>query len=263
MASFSSVVFAFVLLAAPPDGVERGELAQFFGRFHPLIVHFPVALVLLVAVLESAGLFSSTKHLQPLAGFALALAAASALLAVSLGWLLARSGGYEGQLVTRHMWGGVSLSAALVLCCALRGWNARIYGAALFAAVCLMLWTADQGGKLTHGASFLTEHMPTQLRGLLGIPPAAPKPTTTDPMVPSASIAMAAPAGVSVSFFSARVAPIFNDRCTTCHGPEKKKGKLRLDTFDYVMRGGKDGVVVKPGDPKKQRTLPPHHSSPR
>jgi hypothetical protein len=46
------------------------------------------------------------------------------------------------------------------------------------------------------------------------------------------------------------VAPIFDDKCVQCHGPQKKKGKLRLDSLDFVMRGGKDGVVVIPGDAK-------------
>jgi uncharacterized membrane protein len=244
------IVFAILLLEAPPDGVERGEMSQFIGRFHPLIVHLPIALVLLAAVLESAGFLRSGKHLQSFAGFVLALATATALMAVSLGWLLARSGGYEGQLVARHMWGGVSLAAVLVFCCALRGRNTQSYRVALFAAVCLMLWTADQGGKLTHGANFLTEHMPASLRALFGV--AAPSPNTamTKPVSSLTSAAIPENGKISVAFFTSRVAPIFIDKCTTCHGPEKKKGKLRLDTFDYVMRGGKDGAVVKPGDPK-------------
>src|ERR1700730_11355399 len=95
-----AITFAILLLEAPPDGVERGDLGQFFGRFHPLVVHFPIALILLAAALECAGLFRSDKHLPSFAGFVLALAAVGALIAVSLGWLLAWSGGYEGQLVT-------------------------------------------------------------------------------------------------------------------------------------------------------------------
>ena len=257
-------VFAVLLLEAPPDGVERGELAQFIGRFHPLAVHLPIALVLLAAALECAGFLNSGKHLQSFAGFVLALAAASALIAVSLGWLLARSGAYEGELVARHMWGGVSLAAVLMMCCALRGWNAQIYGVALFAAVCLMVWTADQGGKLTHGANFLTEHLPAELRGILGVSPPTPKPAASNPASSAAPAGAPAAEKVSVAFFTSRVAPIFEDRCTTCHGPEKKKGKLRLDTFENVMRGGKDGVVVKPGDPKgselfRRINLPRNH----
>lgn len=238
-------------LKAPPDGVERGEFSQFVGRFHPLAVHLPIALVLLVAVLECAGLFRSAKHLQAGAGFVLALAAASAIGAVFLGWVLGRSGGYEGSLVSRHMWGGVSLAAALVLCCAIRGWNPKLYGVALFSSVCLMAWTSDQGGKLTHGDGFLTEHMPGKLRAMLGVPPPAKRHVAASSPIPSPANLSAANVSSSWgAFFSSRVEPIFEDRCVQCHGPEKKKGKLRLDSFESTMRGGKDGVVVKPGDAK-------------
>ncbi len=244
-------------LNAPPDGVERGDLSQFVGRFHPLAVHLPIALVLLLAVVECAGFFRAGKSIHANAGFALALATASALAAAFLGWMLGRNGGYEGALVTRHMWGGISLAAALVICCTLRAWNTKLYGATLLATVCLMAWTSDQGGKLTHGEGFLTEHMPASLRSVLGVvPPAkkrvaanAPTPTPAPTSVPTASAAVAS-TPASVAFFTSRVEPIFDDKCVQCHGPQKKKGKLRLDTFDYVMQGGKDGSIVKPGDLK-------------
>ncbi len=249
------MLLLFAALQAPPDGVERGDLSQFIGRFHPLAVHLPIALVFLVALFECAGLFRSGKHLQAGAGFVLALATASAVAAAFLGWMLGRSGGYEGALVTRHMWGGISLAAALVVCCAVRAWNTKLYGVALFATVCLLAWTSDQGGKLTHGEGFLTEHMPGRLRSLLGV---APVERNVSPQVAATPIPAIAPMAsgtvastpASVAFFVSRVEPIFDDKCVQCHGPEKKKGKLRLDTFDYVMQGGKDGVVVKPGDPR-------------
>src|SRR5437016_1551362 len=243
---FLVIALALIVLKAPPDGLERGQLSQFLGRFHPLVVHLPIALVLLVAALECAGLFRNGKHLQASASFVLTLAAVTALIAVFLGWLLARSGGYEGRLVTRHMWGGVSLAAALILCCAVRESNAKLYGTALFATVCLMAWTSDQGGKLTHGEGFLTEFMPAKLRAVLGVPPPEKKHTPTSSAV---GISPVSAGMVSVTFFASRVAPIFHDKCVQCHGPQKKKGKLRLDTFENVMRSGKDGVIVKPGDP--------------
>ena len=243
-----SIALALVVWNAPPDGLERGEWSQFLGRFHPLVVHLPIALLMLVAALECAGFFPKGKHLQASAGFVLALAAVSALVAVCLGWLLARSGGYEGHLVTRHMWGGVSLGAALLLCCALRDWNMKCYAAALFATICLMGWTSDQGGKLTHGQSFLTEHMPAKLRTVLGVPPPVRKQTPPDTPVSAPSISISGK--ISVTFFASRISPIFEDKCIQCHGPEKRKGKLRLDTFENVMRGGKDGVIVKPGNAK-------------
>jgi len=70
------LLLVLAILEAPPDGVERGETSQFVGRFHPLAVHLPIALLLLVAVLELAGLVPSGRHLKPAAGFVLALAAA-------------------------------------------------------------------------------------------------------------------------------------------------------------------------------------------
>jgi len=241
---------AIAALSAPPDGLERGHASQFFGRFHPLVVHFPIALLLLVAALECAGLFRGAKHLQVSAGFVLGLAAASSVVAILLGWLLARTGGYEGALVTRHMWGGVSLSALLLLCYAARGWNNKIYAAGLLAALGLMAWTSDQGGKITHGEGFLTEFMPPALRSVLGVPPSQTKPAPVAAIAMPPSPTSTTPAKVSVDFFAERVAPIFENKCVQCHGPQKHKGKLRLDSFENVMQGGKDGLVVKPGDPK-------------
>lgn len=49
------------------------------------------------------------------------------------------------------------------------------------------------------------------------------------------------------TFFTARVAPIFEKHCVGCHGPEKHKAGLRLDTFENVMHGAESGAVVKAG----------------
>jgi len=61
----------------------------------------------------------------------------------------------------------------------------------------------------------------------------------------SVAIARAEP-----TFYAARVAPIFEQHCVTCHGAEKHKAKLRLDTFEQLMKGADSGLVIKPGDPK-------------
>ena len=42
------------------------------------------------------------------------------------------------------------------------------------------------------------------------------------------------------------VQPILNAKCVACHGPDKQKGKLRLDTLEEVL-GGSDGENVIPG----------------
>jgi hypothetical protein len=62
---------------------------------------------------------------------------------------------------------------------------------------------------------------------------------------------VAAAARAEPTFFQARIAPIFDRNCVTCHGAEKHKAGLRLDTFDRVMKGGEGGEVVKPGNLKE------------
>ncbi|HZR19581.1 MAG TPA: c-type cytochrome domain-containing protein [Verrucomicrobiae bacterium] len=43
------------------------------------------------------------------------------------------------------------------------------------------------------------------------------------------------------------IKPIFEKACTSCHGPEKAKGKLRLDSLAAALKGGEDGKVIEPG----------------
>lgn len=62
------------------------------------------------------------------------------------------------------------------------------------------------------------------------------------------ALAAAVSARAETTFFQARIAPVLDRHCVSCHGPEKQKAKLRLDSFEAVMRGAESGVMVKPGD---------------
>ena len=44
------------------------------------------------------------------------------------------------------------------------------------------------------------------------------------------------------------VKPIFEKSCIKCHGSEKQKAKLRLDSLPDTLKGGEDGKVILPGD---------------
>jgi hypothetical protein len=41
------------------------------------------------------------------------------------------------------------------------------------------------------------------------------------------------------------VAPVLKEKCIRCHGPSRQKGKLRLDQPEFILKGGKDGPVVR------------------
>ena len=47
------------------------------------------------------------------------------------------------------------------------------------------------------------------------------------------------------------IQPILQKNCIKCHGPEKQKGKLRLDSREAAVKGGKDGPAFVPGDAAK------------
>jgi uncharacterized membrane protein len=227
------VVLPVVLALFPPDGGERSSGAQFLGHFHPLVVHLPIAFVLLVPVLELAGRRARLSHLRATVPFVLLLAVISAAVASALGWCLARSGGYSGPLVTQHMWGAASLMALCWICWFSRGQGGRfetLYSIALVASLGVVAWTGYRGGQISLGENHLTEFMPTTLRKVLGV-----------------ETEVAADVGPG-TFYAARIQPIFATQCLSCHSREKRKGGLRLDSYAALMRGGKDGPVIKAGD---------------
>jgi mono/diheme cytochrome c family protein len=60
-----------------------------------------------------------------------------------------------------------------------------------------------------------------------------------------------APNPQAVEFFEARVRPLLADSCFSCHGPDKQKGGLRLDSRAELLKGSESGPVVVPGEPDK------------
>ena len=56
------------------------------------------------------------------------------------------------------------------------------------------------------------------------------------------ALAAAVTARAETTFYQARVAPILDRHCVSCHGPEKQKAKLRLDSFEAVMRGAESEI---------------------
>jgi len=51
--------------------------------------------------------------------------------------------------------------------------------------------------------------------------------------------------------FSKDIQPILKQTCLPCHKPDKKKGKLDLSTYADLVKGGKQGSPIKPGEPAK------------
>jgi len=135
----------------------------FIGRLHPLLIHFPIALVIAAALAEVAAMVTADERWRTVAVRNVRAGAIFALLAAIAGWRLALAPEMEvSQLLEWHRWmGTVAAGAALAAALAAGGvrvrsaLGARIYRIALFTAGTLVAVTGHFGGLLVWGANFL------------------------------------------------------------------------------------------------------------
>ena len=55
--------------------------------------------------------------------------------------------------------------------------------------------------------------------------------------------------------YATDIKPIFDMSCIKCHGAQKPKAKLRLDSLDGALKGSEDGKVVLPADSAGSRLV--------
>ncbi len=203
-----------------------------------LLVHLPIGMLAALAALEIAARLPRFKNANASAGFILALAAPLAVVTAICGWLLSLGGGYDETLLAWHKWLGTA-TAAVAVVAAILFWRGKIlaYRASLFVTVGLLMVAGHLGGSLTHGRDYLTRYAPEPVKKLLGIA-AVKKPS---PAVSTNDLR-------SLPVFTGVIGPIFENKCVMCHGAEKAKGGLRLDSFAALQKGGKDAAAIKPGD---------------
>ena len=256
VAGVLTLVAAGLLLV---DRADPPDLLLFAGRFHPLLVHFPIGLLLLAGILELLATRRGFRGLRPAAGVVLWLGAVSAVAAVTAGYLLSLEGGYDAAVVGRHAWLGLGVAVCAVSAAFLRTrrrrldapLRARAYPPLLAATLVAVVLTGHRGAELTHGAGYLTQYLPDPLRGLFGVAEArASRPTIAN--IDSAYV------------YADLVAPVLGARCVSCHGPAKEKGGLRLDSGEGLLKGGSNGSPIVAGLPEesdlyRRITLPPGH----
>jgi uncharacterized membrane protein len=133
------------------------------GRLHPLLIHFPIALVLAAGAAEAAALLTADDRWRVVALHNVRIAAAFAIPAAIAGWRLAIDSGSDASaLLEWHRWLG-TLAAVATLAAALATASIRrqrlaapwVYRIALLAAAALVAVTGHLGGALAWGSGFL------------------------------------------------------------------------------------------------------------
>lgn len=237
------------------------DLSLFFGRFHPLVVHLPIGILLFAALLEVLALMKKSEHLQLAIRVALLTGAGSAALAALSGFALSGAGGYDQDTLFWHQWLGITVGALALLAWWVK--QKRLIPVAehqasashwlVLALLLLIGLTGHLGGNLTHGSTYLTAYMPAPLKMLFAVSDSLPKKTVLPAKLDS------------VVVFSHLVAPLLEANCLSCHQAGKAKGGLDLASPDAILKGGKSGPAVVPGDVEKseliRRITLPHTSA--
>src|SRR5262245_34172800 len=82
---------------------------------------------------------------------------------------------------------------------------------------------------------------------------------TTLVLVAANAVAAAEPAppadATAVEFFEKRVRPLLAEHCYQCHGPEKQRSGLMLNSPGAIRKGGDRGPAVVPGNPDESRLI--------
>jgi uncharacterized membrane protein len=209
-------------------------MTQLFGHLHPLLVHLPIGLIVLLAILELLAAYPRFKSANASGRFILALAIPLAIFTALCGWLLSIGGSYGDRLLQLHKWTGIGTAAA----CAIAGlfyWLGykRLYRFSLFSTIIVLVIASHFGGSLTHGSDYLVRFAPEPLRSLFGAAKIPQQPKV---------IQIA-----DLRAFDDVVQPMLRDNCIACHGPEKSESALRLDSLAGLLKGGKSGPVLVAG----------------
>ena len=205
------------------DRFEVRGLLQVAGRMHPLVLHFPLVLIIIYSIynlfiLKKQQVTESTKNY---ADQLLLLGAFTAVVSALAGLFLSREEGYDVAALQTHKWWGVAVSL-FTLC----WYYARIplrrrkitRWLSSITAISFLILAGHAGAGITHGDDFLLAPIRVpQQKSLVALSEA--------------------------EIFEHVIQPIFESKCTGCHNNSKAKGELILETRALIVKGGKSGVL--------------------
>src|SRR6188508_208984 len=204
------------------------NIPELIGHLHPTLVHLPIGILLLASLFQLLALKPKYAALHAATSIALFLGMISAILSCISGYLLSLSGDYDEELVDTHKWFAISTASISLIAYLFHRWENEFAKWVILLMVPLIFVTGHLGGSLTHGSDYLTKGFSKDSVAEKEIKPIADV--------------------QEANAYADIIQPIFESKCYGCHNKSKKKGKLRLDEPEFILKGGKDGEVIKPGN---------------
>jgi uncharacterized membrane protein len=204
---------------------------QPLGRMHPLLLHFPIVLLLLAMCIDFFWFNTKNKSNHVYRDFSQKLLLIGSLLTavtVIMGLFLSREEGYSRNTLQWHKWTGAStfFLASIIYWIRNAAWYKPVAAkAAGIIVVFILIVTGHYGANLTHGENFILQ------------PVMADKENRVVPVE-------------QAIVFEDVIKPILEKKCASCHNTDKMKGELILADSLSLVKGGKSGKLFVPGNPE-------------
>lgn len=254
--------------------INGDTIARFVGRTHAILVHFPIALLIVAATVEVIAALRDRfgPAERPLtishAGLVcIGFGAAGAIAASTAGWLNADIEGVGSSVAGTlfwHRWLGITVcifACTIIITGLLARSGVRrravvMYRSLLLVAALLVGITGHLGGDMVYGSDYLLSAFKVRAEG--GPKPEGGSPSggaVETPPKPlddggnsigkgGATSAVVTPAAQELGL---KAQQIFDARCIDCHGARRAKGDLRLDTLDFA-KASNSVIAGKPDE---------------
>lgn len=202
---------------------------QPLGRMHPLILHFPIAFIVLLAVFRFFKNEIESVSFEKINRFLVLITAFTTILATIMGLFLSLEGD-STDLLNLHKWIGVGITFLIYGLTFIK--KDKIFKTVLYIAVISVVFAGHYGAGLTHGTNFITE-----------------------PLVKDEVVQL----NENTPIFKGFVKPILDAKCKSCHNSEKQKGDLDMSSFESMMLGGEKGELWVSENPEESALLKRAH----
>jgi uncharacterized membrane protein len=197
------------------------------GRFHPVLLHFPIVLVLIMLGIEFLRLFKIIKVENRVLFYSFLIVILLTVISIFSGFLLFASGEYAGFLMEQHFNGAVITGCLIFLSFAFfiyqwkHGKLYFVYLLTLAATNVAALYTGHQGGNLTHGQNYLTEYL-----AMIG------EDINTEASLDS-----------NQYLYEDIIQPILEAKCVGCHSTLRAKGEFSVSSFEDLFKKGESNKL--------------------
>ncbi len=222
----NSFIIFFLLFE---DSIQIPAYLQVVGRMHPLLLHFPIVLLIIswILFLFRNRLEKDVPTLQSVINSLLFISSLLTSITVIMGLLLSKEGGFEGTTYELHKYTGVGLSLLTLGLMAYIRFNPakkfkNLFAIGLNISIILLLLVGHFGASLTHGEDFIMA------------PVMQKESKELDPE--------------NTLVFEDAVLPILKAKCASCHNSDKAKGGLILTDSSSILKGGENGKVFTAGN---------------